>query len=610
MRNPRLSIAIFGLMLFCTSIAPALASENDNDGSIFSNTPTPFETVTLANFEKKIFSQNGEDGVTRKIFDTIGTTNKYFVEFWTYTGEECNTRDLRTNFGWHGLLMDGSHEDLSTNLRMEFITAENINDLFEKYDVPHEFDLLSIDIDYNDFYVWNAIKNYRPRVVIIEYNGTFPPNEDKVAQYNSRYMWDSSNYFGASIFSLNKLGQSKGYTLVHADSMGVNLFFIRSDILQNASPQISFTDQGIVESLYKKPGYGSGPNGGHFSDPLGRSYLTFDQAVSQEAHGCSPKTISESPISDIPLGNDEKIVRDLFTITIPGYPYAYNPSIVPLDDGFLLSFRYRPEDKKSIVGLVRLNKNFEVVGEPTLLASSRTLEDARLFWHDGKVWATCTDVTCWDPIRTCTALCQITLDTPSFISVVDLDYHPREMEKNWVPLLHKDDKGTEDLYLVYTHDPLHVRKVVSPIQGITEETFSEERCRDVPWVRKWGQISGGTPCISLGKEQLAFFHSRFNSDQVTYYVMGAVTFENTPPFRIKKISPHPIVARGMFTIPWAPLYPPWCLTMRVVFPGGLVRMEKNGEWLLYVVYGENDSGVRVMVVDEKELLNSLIDFTS
>ena len=291
--------------------------------------------------------------------------------------------------------------------------------------------------------------------------------------------------------------------------------------------------------------------------------------VGQAAYGGSPESITDLVFRGIPLGDDEKIVRDLFSITVPGCPDAYNPSILSLDDGFLLSFRHRTNNA-SVVGLVRLNKDFEIVEKPSFLESNRILEDARLFRHDGKVWAVCTDVVGWTPVQTRIALCQIDLNIPSFTSVVDLDYHPMAMEKNWVPLRYKDAEGIENLYLVYAHNPFHVRKVVSSIKGITEGIFLEERKRDVPWEKKWGRISGGTPCISLGKEQLAFFHSHFSLGyRKDFYVIGAVTFENTPPFRIKKISPHPIIARGMY-----PDYSPLG-NIHVVFPGGVVRIKKK-----------------------------------
>ena len=111
----------------------------------------------LRRYERRVFSQNSEDGVIERILEVIGTTNKYFVEFGVgSTGVECNTRYLAQQ-GWQGLLMDAGARPDDPRIRRERITAENINDLFAKYQVPDEPDLLSIDIDGNDYWVWKAI---------------------------------------------------------------------------------------------------------------------------------------------------------------------------------------------------------------------------------------------------------------------------------------------------------------------------------------------------------------------------------------------------------------------------------------------------------------------
>lgn len=237
-------------------------------------------TINLEPFEQKIFSQNGEDGIIHKIFECIGIETGYYVEFGVESGTECNTRALREIHGWHGLMMDGSNQNAEINLQKEFITAENINQLFSKHSVPKRFDLLSIDIDYNDFYVWNAISHkYNPRVVVIEYNATHLPHEDKVSVYNPTHMWDQTNYFGASILALKRLGNKKGYTLVYADNMGVNLFFIKSSILKKFN--VHFTNEDNEILLYKPPSYGSGPNSGHQQDPQNRPYISSEQARRQ-----------------------------------------------------------------------------------------------------------------------------------------------------------------------------------------------------------------------------------------------------------------------------------------------------------------------------------------
>ena len=144
--------------------------------------------------ERRIFSQNKEDGVLQYIFQNIGTTDKYFVEFGVESGKERNTRYLQTFRGWKGLLMDGGYENDRINLHKEFINSTNILSLFEKYEVPKEFDLLSVDIDSCDLWVWKKIATvHRPRVLVIEFNSnfklynywTFPDDSQE------RWLWDT-----------------------------------------------------------------------------------------------------------------------------------------------------------------------------------------------------------------------------------------------------------------------------------------------------------------------------------------------------------------------------------------------------------------------------------
>lgn len=229
--------------------------------------------IDLRQFEKTIYSQNGEDGVIEAIFNFIGTESHYFVEFGGFDGYKMsNARALRDLQGWQGLMMDSVFEDLTINLQKEFITAENINTLFQKYDVPDNLDFLSIDLDFNDFYVWQSLdQKYKPRLVVVEYNATHPPDEDKVIKYDSSGCWDRSNYFGASILAFYNLAQKKGYSLVYAEQRGVNLFFIRNDLISICP--YTFKNINDVKKIYVNPKYGYGPNAGHIQDPLNREYV-------------------------------------------------------------------------------------------------------------------------------------------------------------------------------------------------------------------------------------------------------------------------------------------------------------------------------------------------
>jgi hypothetical protein len=228
--------------------------------------------------EKKVFSQNGEDGVIEAIFAEIGVTNKYFVEFGCEQAVECNTAYLLAQ-GWTGLLMDGGGTSRNplADVKKEFVTAENIRQLFEKYQVPNQFDLLSIDIDGNDFWVWEQIP-HRPRVLVIEYNAHVPPHLARTIRYDPKFQWNGTDYFGASLLALQHLGQRKGYTLVYCERTGANAFFVANEALPSGfQPR-------RIEEIYRPPNYlGQGMRwppdpGREMIDPflLSAGYFQFD----------------------------------------------------------------------------------------------------------------------------------------------------------------------------------------------------------------------------------------------------------------------------------------------------------------------------------------------
>ncbi|MGD9720037.1 MAG: hypothetical protein AB7O59_02340 [Pirellulales bacterium] len=207
----------------------------------------PFSSLQRS--ERKVHSQNGEDGVLEAIFARLGTTNKYFVEFGCGDGTECNSAFLLEQ-GWRGLMMDsaGVSNNPRATIHAEFITAENINALFQKYGVPPQFDLLSIDIDGNDFWVWREIAA-RPRVVVIEYNSHVPPDVCSAIVYDPAFQSNGTDYFGASLLALELLGREKGYTLIHCERAGVNAFFVAHEALPHG-----FQSSPIAR-LYRPPNY-------------------------------------------------------------------------------------------------------------------------------------------------------------------------------------------------------------------------------------------------------------------------------------------------------------------------------------------------------------------
>lgn len=229
----------------------------------------------LINYEKKIYSQNGEDGITLEIIKRLNIENGFYVEFETQNGLECNTRVLREKNNWKGLLMDGSHKNDNINLRKEYITRENIVSLFKKYDVPKQINLLSIDIDFNDFYVlYQILENYSMDIIILEYNAFFYPNQDSIIKYDPDGGCDGSNYFGASLLSYTKLLNKFDYSLIYTEKKGVNAFFVKN--IYNSL----FKYSNNLNILYNSAKYGSGPRGSHTEDKKLRKYVSFNDIVS------------------------------------------------------------------------------------------------------------------------------------------------------------------------------------------------------------------------------------------------------------------------------------------------------------------------------------------
>jgi hypothetical protein len=204
----------------------------------------------LNSHELSVYSQNGEDGILLYLFSLLGTTGRRFVEFGIGDGKQCNSANLSINFGWSGLLLEANEKQAiaaqeyyrqtlppssdRVHVLAAKVTPENINNLLSTHGMTGDIDLLSIDIDGNDYWVWQSITILQPRVVVIEYNPSFGPTEsmtvvndpnfDRLAKHPLGY------YHGASLAALEKLGQAKGYILAGCDSSGTNAFFVRQDV--------------------------------------------------------------------------------------------------------------------------------------------------------------------------------------------------------------------------------------------------------------------------------------------------------------------------------------------------------------------------------------------
>lgn len=193
----------------------------------------------MKEYEKRITSQQGEDGIVEHIFSKIGTTNKVAVEFGvaatsngTQPGGESNTLNL-LNQGWKVFWFDSGvvpNPPANCVFTQAFLTPDNICDYFQQAAVPKNFDLLSVDVDGNDYHLREKLKDYNPRVVIMEYNGSHDGATEYIMPHDDNYRWQGDTRFGASLKSLTLQANRLGYDLVYCDQRGVNAFYVRKDI--------------------------------------------------------------------------------------------------------------------------------------------------------------------------------------------------------------------------------------------------------------------------------------------------------------------------------------------------------------------------------------------
>lgn len=202
---------------------------------------------TFSGHEFRVFSQFGEDGLIDYLTTVVPVARRVFVEFGVENYEEANTRFLLTARGWAGLIIDGSEQHIQHVQRQDyywrcnlkalraFVTRDNINGLLESAGIRGEIGLLSVDIDGNDYWVWEAIDVVQPAIVVTEYNARFGPERAVTVPYAADFVRGRAHhsmiYYGASLAALHRLGQRKGYALVGTNMAGNNAFFVRRDLL-------------------------------------------------------------------------------------------------------------------------------------------------------------------------------------------------------------------------------------------------------------------------------------------------------------------------------------------------------------------------------------------
>lgn len=200
------------------------------------------------------YSQFEEDGILLYIFSLIRPINRKCVEICAGNGRECNTANLIINHGWWGHLFDGNEKNVKAGkaffsknkdtflypprFTKAWITAENVNDQIAQSGAKGPVDLLSLDIDGMDYWVWKAITVIQPQVVVCETHNPIPPDKALTVPYDPQFIFESENYRGASLAAMCKLGREKGYRLVGTHRFGFNAFFIRDGVGEAFFPEV------------------------------------------------------------------------------------------------------------------------------------------------------------------------------------------------------------------------------------------------------------------------------------------------------------------------------------------------------------------------------------
>jgi len=221
---------------------------------------------SINDYEFKVFSQWGDDGIIQYLVNKVDISSKRFIEFGVETYTECNTRFLLINNNWSGLIMDGSskridyikkssiywqHDLCAENL---FVTRENINDFIIEKGFNGDLGILHIDIDGNDYYIWNAIDCVDADIVIMEYNSLFGFERPITVPYKADFFRTEAHYsnlfYGSSLLSLCDLAEEKGFSFVGCNLAGNNAYFVKKEKLNGLSP-VSCKD-GYVAAKFRE----------------------------------------------------------------------------------------------------------------------------------------------------------------------------------------------------------------------------------------------------------------------------------------------------------------------------------------------------------------------
>ena len=238
-----------------------LASEVVSQKSLMQNYRILASAGTVLNLNDVGFrkhSQFEEDGILLYIFSLIKPVNRTCVEICAGDGRECNTTNLIINHGWWGHLFDGKRENVEFGNRFfeknkdtflypprfteAWVTAENVNELIADSGASGPIDVLSLDIDGMDYWVWKSIDVIQPQVVVCETHNPIPTDKALTVPYAPDFIFEHEVYRGASLFAMVKLGREKGYRLIGTHRFGFNAFFMKNGVGEEYFPEIEVAD--------------------------------------------------------------------------------------------------------------------------------------------------------------------------------------------------------------------------------------------------------------------------------------------------------------------------------------------------------------------------------
>jgi hypothetical protein len=260
------------------------------------------KTGDLASHEFRVFSQWGEDGILQHLLRHVRVPRKAFVEIGVENYTECNSRFLLVKDSWEGLVIDGNLPFIEEIRRSPlywqhtlraagaFVTRENVNSLIIENGYQGDIGLLSIDIDGNDYWVWEKLTAVNPAIVVMEYNHRFGKDRAVTIPYSAGFSRGEAHYsmiyFGASVKALCHLGAKKGYAFVGCSSAGVNAFFVRKELMPEGLKALT-AEEGFVAGKFQDS-----------RDPEGR--LNFMSA------GEEARLLATLPLVDVSSGEADE----------------------------------------------------------------------------------------------------------------------------------------------------------------------------------------------------------------------------------------------------------------------------------------------------------------